>query len=163
MFFMTVARIRPAHGGDAELIHNLVLAAWREAYAEHLPEASFERLAAEGLAEWEKILIEPEGVWIAHRDGVPVGIARAIAAGAGEARALELDKLYVRASEYGKGTAANLMEISTGDAPCQVWVADYNDRARAFYMKHGFVMDDSPGSSKPARTVPNVVLERMIR
>ncbi len=122
-----------------------------------------DHLRDEGRQEWEQILTQPEGVWIAHRDGQAVGFARAVASGAGQVRPLELEKLYVRASEYGRGTAQNLMEISIGDAPCQTWVADYNTRARSFYLKAGFTMDTSPSSRKKAKSVPGVYLERMIR
>ncbi len=160
---MTVARIRPAHGGDAETIHSLLLHCWQEAYAPYLPQSAFDHLRDEGRQEWERILTQPEGIWIAHRDGQAVGFARAIASGAGQVRPLELEKLYVRASEYGRGTAQNLMEISIGDAPCQTWVADYNTRARSFYLKSGFTMDTSPSSRKKAKSVPGVYLERMIR
>lgn len=159
---MTVARIRPAHGGDAETIHALLLDCWQEAYSEHVPETSFAHLRATGLAEWEQILTQPEGVWIAHREGRAVGFARAVATGAGQVRALELEKLYVRASEYGTGTAHNLLEISIGDAPCQTWVANYNDRARNFYVKAGFRLDNAPDARKDAETVPGIYLERMI-
>lgn len=160
---MTIARIRPAHGGDADAIHTLLLDIWQEAYAEHVPQGAFEDLRRTGLAQWQEILVEPEGVWIAHRDGVPVGFARAVATGPGQVRPLELQKLYVRQSEWGRGTAQNLLEISVGDAPCLVWVAEYNTRARAFYEKAGFVADTSEGSRQEASTVPGIHLERMIR
>lgn len=163
MEVMTVARIRPAHGGDAEIIHTLLLDCWQEAYAEHVPAGAFESLRRSGLAEWEAILREPEGVWIAHREGAPVGFARAIATGAGQVRPLELEKLYVRESEYGSGTAANLLEISIGDAPCQTWVANYNARARGFYTKAGFTLDEGPGAIREARTASGIYLQRMVR
>src|SRR5690625_7867793 len=117
MEVMTVARIRPAHGGDAEIIHNLLLDCWQEAYTEHVPAEAFESLRRGGLAEWEAILREPEGVWIAHREGTAVGFARAIATGAGQVRALELEKLYVRASEYGSRPAASLAASPIAAAP----------------------------------------------
>ncbi|HLS02133.1 MAG TPA: GNAT family N-acetyltransferase [Beutenbergiaceae bacterium] len=160
---MTVARIRPAHGGDAQTIHELHLACWQEAYTEFLPQSAFDDLQASGLAHWQQALVQPEGIWIAGRDGQAVGFARAIAAGPGQARPLELEKLYVRASEYGQGTAHNLMHMAIGDAPCQIWVADYNVRARRFYTKAGFVLDSAPGSRQEASTVPGVMLHRMIR
>src|SRR5690625_4182576 len=145
---MTVARIRPAHGGDAETIHTLLLDCWQEAYSEHLPPASFAHQRATGLTQWEQILTEPEGVWIAHREGRAVGFARAVAAGPGQVRALELEKLYVRALEYGTGTARNLLEISIGDAPCHTWVANYHDRARRFSPKVGFRPDAGPAARR---------------
>src|SRR5699024_12429304 len=105
----------------------------------------------------------PEGVRIAHRKGTTAGIARAIATGAGQGRALELENLSVRESEYGSGTAANLLEISSGDAPCQTWVANYNARARRFYTKAGFTLDEGPGSIREARTASGIYLQRMVR
>lgn len=163
MVGMTIARIRPAHGGDAEIIHSLLLASWQEAFSPHLPDSAFQNMVETGLAHWQEILIHPEGTWIAHREGEPVGFARAVAAGAGQVRSLELEKLYVVESEYGRGTAHNLLEIAVGDAPCQVWVASYNDRARAFYAKEGFVPDSGPDAREEAKSVPGVFLERMIR
>lgn len=160
---MTPARIRPAHGGDAETIHELLLQCWREAYTEHLPPAAFEWLQRTGLNEWQEVLTQPEGVWIAHREGTPVGFAQAVAAGAGQVRALELAKLYVRESEYGRGTAGNLLQISIGDAPCQTWVANYNTRAQSFYRKHGFALDDRPGAVQEDPDYAGIALHRMIR
>lgn len=160
---MTRARIRPAHGGDGEVIHSLLLDTWQEAYAEHLPPSAFDELRETGLAAWERILREPEGVWLAHRGGAAVGFARAVAAGPGQVRPLELEKLYVRASEYGQGTAANLLEISIGDAPCLTWVASYNARARRFYQRHGFALDDAPEATVPARSIEGIYLQRMLR
>lgn len=157
---MTLARIRPAHGGDAEVIHTLLLQTWQEAYADHLPESAFADLQNNGLAQWQDILIHPEGIWIAHREGEPVGMSRAIAAGPGQARALELDKLYVRETEYGEPTARNLLHIATGDAPCQTWVANYNTRAQRFYEKMGFTPDDSPATTTE---YPQVSLHRWVR
>src|SRR5699024_1926612 len=160
---MSVARIRPAHGGDAETSHHLLLACWQEAYAEHVPAEAFESLRRDGLAEWEAGLREPEGVWIDHREGTTVGLARAIEPGGGQVRALELAKPYGREAEYGSGTATNLLETSIGDAPCQTWVANYNARARRFYTKAGFTLDEGPGSIREARTASGIYLQRMVR
>lgn len=160
---MTSARIRPAHGGDAPIIHDLQLACWNEAYIDHVPQSAFTELEETGLAHWQNILVEPEGVWIAHRDGQAVGFARAIAAGPGQVRPLELEKLYVLESEYGKGTAHNLLTMAIGDAPCQIWVADYNKRAQKFYAKAGFSYDGSEDARMEAPNVPGIMLHRMIR
>jgi|SRR5690625_1406236 len=146
---MTVARIRPAHGGDAETIHQLLLACSPE---DPSPQA------ARDLAYWQRVLTEPEGLWVAHRGGEAVGMAQAVAAGAGQVRALELRRLCVREEEHGQATAANLLQISIGDAPCQVWVADGDEEARAFYLAHGFELDEGARRREGA-----LVLRRMIR
>lgn len=160
---MSVALIRPAHGGDVDAIHEVHLACWQEAYAEHLPQWVFERRQQQGRAQWEETLQEPSGVWIAHRDGTAVGFAHASSAGAGAERALELSKLYVRASEYGAGTAGNLLHVAIGDAPCQVWVAHYNTRAQRFYEKMGFHIDDRADANRREAQWDDLWLLRMLR
>ncbi|MPV50773.1 GNAT family N-acetyltransferase [Pseudactinotalea sp. HY160] len=160
---MTAARIRVAHAGDADDLHALHLACWREAFSEQLSPEVFERQEREGLAAWREALVDPRGIWIAHRDGAPVGLARAVAAGPGHVRPLELAKLYVLASEYGAGTADNLLEISIGDAPCLTWAAGFNLRAQRFYTKHGFRIDDSVQAHRAAPEWGEIALLRMIR
>ncbi|SEF00195.1 GNAT family N-acetyltransferase [Ruania alba] len=159
---MTTARIRPAHAGDAAALHALHTATWREAYADLLPEHVFEARERDGLPAWEHRLTDMAGpsVWLAHRDGEPVGFAWAEAAGTGQVRALELAALYVRASEYGQGTAANLLQLATGDAPCMLWVAQDNPRALAFYRKHGFEAD---GAARRVDAWGNLAVVRMVR
>jgi len=59
-----------------------------------------------------------------------------------------LQALYVDKNQHGKGVAQKLMDQSMGwldtKKPIQLEVADYNDRAIAFYRKYGF--DIEPGS-----------------
>lgn len=158
-----MTRIRPAHAGDAQALHDVYLACCDEAYSQALPAPALAWIRENSLTHWQETLIDPRGVWIAHDDGEPVGFAHAKAAGAGQARPLELDKLYVRASAYGTGLATRLLEIATGDAPCLTWVANYNTRAQRFYVKNGFAFDDAQGAVWQDPDWPDIRLLRMLR
>ena len=159
---MTAARIRQAHAGDAAALHELHCDTWREAFAGLVPENVFERQRREGLGQWQDRLSDPAGdvVWLAHRDGAAVGFARATATGAEDVRSLRLWGLYLRASEYGTGTAANLLQLAVGDAPCYLWVAAGNPRALAFYRKHGFDLD---GAEQTVQRWGDLETVRMVR
>ncbi|WP_147917883.1 GNAT family N-acetyltransferase [Ruania zhangjianzhongii] len=156
------ARIRPAHAGDADALHELHCDTWREAYAELVPDEVFSHQREHGLSEWQARLSDPTGdaVWLAHRDGAAVGFASATATGTQEVRALRLWGLYVRATEYGLGTAANLLQLAVGDAPCYLWVAAGNPRAVAFYRKHGFDLD---GTEQQVQRWGDLRTVRMVR
>lgn len=159
---MTAARIRQAHPGDADALHELHCVTWREAYAGLVPETVFRQREERGSGHWLERLSDPAGdaVWLAHRDGVPVGFATAHAAGTEGPRPLCLQALYVRTSEYGQGTAANLLQLAVGDAPCFLWVAKENPRALAFYRKHGFEPD---GSTETVAHWGGLTTVRMVR
>lgn len=156
------ARIRPAHAGDAEAVHELHCDTWQEAYAELVPDAVLDHQRRHGLSAWQTRLADPTGdaVWLAHRDGVAVGFASASAAGTEEVRSLQLRALYVRAGEYGRGTGANLLQLAVGDAPCYLWVAAENPRAVAFYRKHGFELD---GTERRVQRWGDLLTVRMVR
>ncbi|WP_159619488.1 GNAT family N-acetyltransferase [Ruania rhizosphaerae] len=159
---MTSARIRIAHAGDAAALHQVHCATWREAYADLVPPEVLDERERTGLTRWEQVLTDDAGmtVWLAHRDGRPVGLARAEAAGVHQVRSLQLSELYVLAGEYGRGTGAHLLELAVGDAPCMLWVARDNARAVAFYRKHGFEADGAEQQVEPWGALPII---RMVR
>jgi GNAT superfamily N-acetyltransferase len=136
---------------DAAALGRMHFASWREAYAGLLPAGFF---TPEGEAQriegWRANLAGTSSdvvLRIADRDGEVVGFATA---GPGRpndsagppVRERELWALYVRASEYGSGLAARLLEVVLPrEVPAELWVFEANPRARAFYTKHGFVPD----------------------
>lgn len=156
---MTTAKIRPATPLDAEALAELHARVWRATYAGAVDDAWLEERLARYPRMWEETLADPEGAttWLAHRDGRAVGFARAQAVGAGQVRPLELEAIYLDVDEQGAGTADNLMLMTLGDAPAQLWVWSGQDRARAFYRRHGFVDDGGTGTFGPLPTV------RMVR
>ncbi|WP_307864848.1 GNAT family N-acetyltransferase [Myceligenerans salitolerans] len=53
----------------------------------------------------------------------------------------ELWSLYVLPELHGSGADAALLGAVLPSGPAQLWVADPNPRAQAFYRKHGFEPD----------------------
>ena len=137
------ARIRPANVLDAPALAAVHLRCWHETYGDKVPDDVYAERAANGPAEWERALSDPDGptTWLAQRDGEAVGFAQAVAPGAGHVRPLELRLLYVVAAEQGRRTGTHLLLLAIGDAPCQLWVEEGNSRAQGFYRHHGFEPD----------------------
>lgn len=156
---MTTAKIRPATPLDAEAIAELHARVWRATYSGSVDAGWLDERLARYPEMWAEALSDGEGAptWLAHRDGRAVGFARARAVGAGELRPLELESIYLDVEEQGSGTADNLMLMTLGDAPAQLWVWSGQDRARAFYRRHGFADDGATGEFGPLPTV------RMVR
>ena len=72
---------------------------------------------------------------------------------------LELFSIYVRADWYGSGLGGRLMDVAIGKEPASLWVFEDNERAKAFYRKHGFV-EDGAKVDEPFFGVPEI---RMVR
>ncbi|WP_246012189.1 GNAT family N-acetyltransferase [Myceligenerans xiligouense] len=158
--------IRDAVVGDAEQVAVVHHSTWRHAYADLLPEEHWLTDTVERRTQrWAARLGngEREG-WpvVAEADGRVVGFAQAGPARAKEGFApvhdRELWSLYVLPALHGSGAGAALLGAVLPSGPAQLWVADPNPRAQAFYRKHGFRRDG-------ARLVDrNVIAEiRMIR
>jgi len=74
-----------------------------------------------------------------------------------------LQAIYVDKDQHGKGVAKKLMDQSMSwldnTKPIELEVADYNDRAIAFYRKYGFEIE--PGSEhKFNETIPTINMIR---
>lgn len=72
---------------------------------------------------------------------------------------LELYSLYVRAKWWGSGLGSRLIDVAIGKDPAMLWVFEDNERAKAFYRKHGFV-EDGAKVDEPFFGVPEI---RMVR
>ena len=136
---------------------------WREAYAGLLPDAFLAGLDPTfGPRLWrERFGSSPDVSWWLARDedGI-VGLTTS-----GPARdddrpaALELYAINVLRRAHGTGLADDLMTHAIGDRAAYLWVLEGNDRAQAFYRRHGFVDD---GGRKPEPET-GVVEVRMLR
>jgi GNAT superfamily N-acetyltransferase len=71
--------------------------------------------------------------WVAERDGEVVGFA------AVDHDAAMLDHLYLRPSEYRRGTGSALLDRArrAHDGPLRLWCFQRNAEALAFYAAHG--------------------------
>lgn len=159
------ARIHAATALDAEALAAAETAVWRETYGGELPAATLAELEGTAPGRWRAELSDPLGpvTWVAVRDGEVVGFARAVAVGAGQVRAMELELLYVRADERGRRTGEHLLHMAIGDAPCQLWLAAGHDDAEGFFVHHGFRADGAERTAEPGERLAGLRLRRMIR
>jgi GNAT superfamily N-acetyltransferase len=144
----TITRPTP---DDLEELGRVHVQVWQEAYAGLLPA---EYLAAldptAGPVRWRDLVERPPGPvhwWLARDDD---GIAGMATAGPGRDDdapvPLELYAINVLRRAHGTGVADDLMAVAVGDRAAYLWVLEGNDRARAFYRRHGFVDE---GGRKP--------------
>lgn len=137
-----VTRLRP---DDWETLRDVRLAALADA-----PDAFGSTLAREQAfdeAEWQRrIATSPS--FLAWRDGEPVGLVgvlnRAEISGQGSAQGWELVAMWVKSDARG-GEAAHLLAAAVIEtvraaqaSRLNLWVAEDNARARAFYLRAGF-------------------------
>lgn len=133
--------VRRARVDDAEAISAVRIATWRTAYA-HLLSAEFLAAMPETSAMWRSVIERDRPIWVAETEGRVFGIAAAREAqGEDAVRARELALLYVLEEFHGTGAGQALIDAALGDEPAQLWVAEDNPRAIAFYRRNGFAPD----------------------
>jgi ribosomal protein S18 acetylase RimI-like enzyme len=151
---------------DADEIAGVHVQGWREAYSHLVPESFYgEAALLRRQKMWRSMLDEPlptaHRVAVAEVNGRIVGFALA-----GEtqdsdpARALQLFALYITQHHYGSGAGQALLDATLGTEPAQLWVAEDNPRARAFYRRNGFEQD---GRRKVDADVNGLIEIRLVR
>lgn len=140
--------VRPGAVGDADELGRVHIAIWREAYAGLMPADYLAALSVENAqAKWRLRLEvdEPDSVLVvatAGEDGEIVGFATGGPSRDADApTAWELYAINVLADHHGSGVADDLVGVVIGDRPASLWVLVGNDRAQAFYRRHGFAPD----------------------
>jgi GNAT superfamily N-acetyltransferase len=156
----TIARSTLDDFDELGLVHVQV---WREAYAGLLPDDYLAGLDPTfGPTRWrERFGTSPEVAWWLARDeqGI-VGMATSGPARDEDApRPWELYAINVLRRGHGTGLADDLMERTVGDRPAYLWVLDGNDRATAFYRRHGFA-DDGGRKPEPDTGVVEIRMSR---
>jgi ribosomal protein S18 acetylase RimI-like enzyme len=151
--------VRPAQPDEAGLVAELQRTGWREAYA-HLLSPGF--LAALPLrTEFFRGVIERgANLRVAELDGDVVGYALAGPAPEADPRDEQLWHLYQLSRAHGSGTGQALLDAVLGDRPAQLWTAEDNPRANAFYRRNGFLPD---GERKVEDEWEGLVAIRMVR
>lgn len=121
---------------------------WREVRLAALKDApdafgsTYEREIAFGEADWRTRLTRG-GPIVAELDGRIVGCAAGVP-DADDPSTVEVYAMWVAASARGGGAAGALIESIVSDAReagakrVHLWVTETNERARAFYRRHGF-------------------------
>ncbi|HEY0258599.1 MAG TPA: GNAT family N-acetyltransferase [Lacisediminihabitans sp.] len=157
--------IHPPHRADGDAIARVHVEAWRETYATLLPARFFGEDAVRMRQRmWASILDRdplPPRLRVAEVDGALVGVSFGGPTRDDEpARALELYLIYLNADHHGSGVGQALLDAVLGDEPAQLWVAEDNPRARAFYRRNGFTPD---GARKVDAEVNDLAEIRLVR
>ncbi|WP_232527844.1 GNAT family N-acetyltransferase [Microbacterium suaedae] len=164
-------RVRPAELSDADGIADVHVQSWRETYSGVIPDRF---MGADALAArkrmWGSILSRdplPGAIAVAERRGQVVGFAFAAPSdhpdatkGVTPARDLNLYSIYLLAHEHDAGIGSSLLDAVLENHPAQLWVLSGNQRARAFYERHGFRED---GSEFVDPDLNGIVEIRMVR
>jgi ribosomal protein S18 acetylase RimI-like enzyme len=135
---------------DLEELGRVHVQVWQEAYAGLLPADYLASLDPTfGPTRWrERFGSDPDlNWWIARDDDGIVGMVTSGPPRDDDAPApLELYAINLLRRTHGSGLADELMARAIGDRPAYLWVLDGNDRALAFYRRHGFADE---GGRKP--------------
>lgn len=158
--------VRPARLADADGIAEVHVRSWQAAYRGLMPQDVLDGLSVEQRAEgWRGILGDPARIsrtLVAERDGRIVGWA-----GFGGARdedapgTGELWGIYALPEAWSSGVGHALIAaverelVDAGHASAYLWVLAGNERASAFYERHGWHAD---GGAR-VETRPNLVLD----
>jgi ribosomal protein S18 acetylase RimI-like enzyme len=137
-----IAALAPEDCDELGAVH---IEIWRHAYADHMPAEYLARLdAALWAGNWRKRAADPELATrtLVARDaeGHIVGFASA-----GPTRdeypvtEWELYAINLLPRVQGTGLADELIKRVLGPRPATLWVLEGNERAQAFYRRHGFV------------------------
>lgn len=135
-------RIRSASSDDATAMALVHVGSWRETYRGVVRDEVLDdpAMLERRIAFWRRTLAGParaeSRVAVAESDGRIRGIAMA---GPGTPQQLHL--LYALRELHGTGAGGALLEAVLAPGPAELWVAERNPRARAFYAKHGFAAD----------------------
>jgi ribosomal protein S18 acetylase RimI-like enzyme len=156
----TIARPTPDDLDEMGRVHVQV---WREAYAGLMPDDYLAGLDPTfGPTRWRERFGETAdlGWWIARDDDGIVGMITAGPPRDADAPVpFELYAINVLRRAHGTGLADELMSRAVGARPAYLWVLEGNDRAIAFYRRHGF---SDEGGRKPEPET-DVVEIRMAR
>lgn len=72
-----------------------------------------------------------------------------------------IEQLYVATAHQGRGIGSRLVRLAQdrADGPLQLWTFQVNDRARAFYRRHGFRESELTDGATNEEREPDVRLE----
>jgi ribosomal protein S18 acetylase RimI-like enzyme len=149
--------IREATADDLDGIVDVHVASW-DAAKDGLDLVT--RRTAEQRAElWTAFFAQGRGqMFVAEDQGRVVGfIAFGPSRDDDRQGETEIYTLYVDPAWWGRGLGSALIATAPEDAAVSLWVGEGNERARAFYARHGFHPD---GASEAGHHVPLLRLAR---
>ncbi|WP_246688452.1 MULTISPECIES: GNAT family N-acetyltransferase [unclassified Mesorhizobium] len=153
---------------DVPLVSQLLAESWRRTYGPIVGLAETTKISnlhhspkrlAEELADTNKVALVAE-----RSDGSLAGYAMTEMDAQGD---VMLDRLHIERSEFGNGLAADLLQAVLAAHAClpsiTLEVLEGNDRALAFYHKHGFeVVDRKPASYGSAGRM-SLIMRKLLR
>jgi ribosomal protein S18 acetylase RimI-like enzyme len=149
---------------DADEVARVHVRVWQEAYAGLMPADYLDALDPAAFGEgWRERLRQPRagvGHWLARDEHGIVGISTSgPARDEGAPVSFELYAINVLARGHGTGVAGDLLAHAIGDDAAYLWVLEGNQRARAFYRRHGFA-DDGGRKREPDTGAVEVRMSR---
>jgi ribosomal protein S18 acetylase RimI-like enzyme len=164
--------VRPLGVQDVDELGRVHVQVWREAYAEHMPVDFLAGLDPVKFSERWRLrfeMDEPDGIVVVATglDGEIVGFASAGPTRDEDAPTeWELYAINVLAAHHGTGVADELVIAVIAERPATLWMARENNRAHAFYRRHGFSVEggtkvhDSTGTPE-IRMIRNQVSDQL--
>ncbi|MFM7212558.1 MAG: N-acetyltransferase family protein [Actinomycetota bacterium] len=148
--------IRHATDSDVYAIAAVHVASW-DAAKEGL-DLPTRRTQEQRRETWGAYLLAGEGILQVADDGHILGfIAHGPSRDDDRRGEMEVYTLYVAPGTWSRGVGSALMEAVPSDTTVSLWVAERNDRARAFYARHGFLPD---GAQEAGLHLPVIRLVR---
>ena len=149
------ATIRPARAEDAATVAAVHNRSRAQAFRGHIADEVLDNYAPLE-RKWAEYFDAPDGrVYLAEVDGEAVGMAYSV-----PGERTELCNLYLLEHAAGNGISERLLAavVHPGE-PAFLWVAEFNERAQAFYTKQGFTFD----GEETYHAGDSVTLKRMVR
>ena len=137
------------------------MSTWRDTYCGLLPASLFSEIVVEYHRRWWAATIADTVADQVLRDAELVGFAGAgVAVKDPALRPRELYMIYLTKAAHGTGLGQQLLDAVLPPVPASLWAARDNPRARAFYVKNGFIPD---GTEHIDPRTPDFVEIRMVR
>ncbi|TIQ30817.1 MAG: GNAT family N-acetyltransferase [Mesorhizobium sp.] len=162
-----MSHIRPMTTNDLTAVSRLLGQSWRRTYApimgeENTARLSDERHAPEKLAE--ELADDNKMSFVAERtDGSIAGYAMAAMDEKGD---VTLDRLHIEPREFGSGLAVDLLHAvlaaHAGIPSIALEVIEGNDRAIAFYRKHGFEVAERRPAAHGVGGHASLIMRRLL-
>jgi putative acetyltransferase len=128
-----IVTLRPYLPAD----ENEAVELWRRTWAKHYPHIDFDTRVPWWRERWRNELVPAADIILANTDSMLVGFVTV------DRKTGYLDQIVVAPERWGGGIAAALINEAKRLSPggLTLLVNKDNDRAIAFYRKHGFVDD----------------------
>ena len=136
--------VREGSPTDVEEIARVHVQSWQEAYRGQLPDAFLDGLTvASRVRMWTRVFEDRSSVLVVANEGRIIGISSFGDEREGEREnGGEIYTMYVLKEFWGKGVGQLLMDGVLDHLRhrpvVNLWVLESNERALAFYSKHGF-------------------------